>query len=129
VIRWARLMVAKLPELAYLFAIPNQGRAGGRRGRFWGARMAEEGLRAGVPDLMLPAARGGFHGLFIEMKRQAGSTVSAAQKEWHKALKEQGYEVVVARGAQEAIEAIRRYLSFEVSRTASRWPQIVCDPD
>lgn len=114
VIAWARIAVSRWPELELLFAIPNQGRHGGRRGRFWGARMAEEGLRGGVPDLMLPVARGGFHGLFVELKRTVGGRVNPRQAAWHEMLREAGYQVVVARGAKEAIAEVERYLWLSV---------------
>ena len=100
-----------LPE-AVLFAVPN----GGRRDVITAARLKAEGVRAGVPDVMLAVARGGYHGLFLELKRRsnAGSAkgrVSTSQKDVHEKLTEQGYRVVVAHGAQEAINAICDYLS------------------
>jgi len=119
VVAWARTMEPKWPELALLFAIPNQGRAGGRQGARWGARMAEEGLRAGLPDLMLPAARqrplpqsGSFHGVFVEMKRSVGGQLSPAQKQWLGALEAAGYFCVVAPGAAVAIRALECYLAL-----------------
>lgn len=47
-----------------IFAIPN----GGKRDAREAAHMKRQGVRAGVPDLCVPVARGGFHGLYIEMK-------------------------------------------------------------
>ena len=44
--------------------IPNEG----KRSTAYGARMKRIGLRSGFPDLFFPVARGGFHGLFVEMK-------------------------------------------------------------
>ena len=94
------------PELNLLYHIPNEG----KRSVKTGARMKAEGLKKGVPDVCLPVARGGCHGLYIELKRQRGGTVSELQKEWITALTEQGYKAVVCRGADEAIKVIKEYL-------------------
>ena len=99
-IAWAKSM--DLP----LFAIPN----GGLRNRLVAAKMKREGVRAGIPDLFLPCASRGAHGLFIEMKREKGGRTSAAQKEWIARLRDAGYAVEVCRGFDEARKAIERYL-------------------
>ena len=57
--RWASLVSLRLPELRLLFAVPN----GGHRHRAVAARLKDEGVKAGVPDLFLPVPRGAFHGL------------------------------------------------------------------
>jgi hypothetical protein len=59
---------------------------------------------------MLPVARGGYHGLFIEMKRQKGGTVSPTQRDWIEYLLAQGYQAVVCRGFDAAREVIEQYL-------------------
>ena len=50
--------------LRWLHAIPN----GGARGRAQASRLKAEGVKSGVADLMLPVARRGYHGFYIEMK-------------------------------------------------------------
>ena len=72
---WARVMTSQIPELRLLFHIPN----GGYRNKITAARMAREGVKAGVPDLFLPVSRYGKHGLFIEMKRKKGGRVRDEQ--------------------------------------------------
>ena len=47
-----------------IFAIPN----GGARNVVTAAKLKAEGVLAGVPDLCVPMARCGFHGLYIELK-------------------------------------------------------------
>ena len=89
-----------------LFAIPN----GSYKSRAAASSFKKEGLRAGVPDLFLPVARKGYHGLFIEMKRLKGSVTSKEQKSWHEYLNGQGYLCVVCKGAQSAIDIIDDYM-------------------
>lgn len=71
------------------------------------------GVVAGVPDLCITIARGGFHGLYIEMKRKSGGVLSDAQKYWISKLREQGYRVEVCKGADEAIQTTTEYLNNE----------------
>lgn len=106
VIQWARANRHLYKELELLHHIPN----GGKRGEREAARLKAQGVKAGVPDLCLPVPRGGYHGLYIEMKRREHGTVSEHQKKWLKALHEQGYCVSVCRGADEAIRLIEMYL-------------------
>lgn len=61
---WATIAAGKYPALNLLFHIPNEG----KRSPWTGARMRSEGLKSGVPDLCLPVARSGYHGLYIELK-------------------------------------------------------------
>ena len=105
-IQWANLNLKKYPELKLLFAIPN----GGQRNAVTGARLKEEGVRAGVPDLLLPVAKGGYNSLFIEMKRRMGGIVSPQQRKWIKALREAGNKVEVCAGFIAARDEIINYL-------------------
>lgn len=104
--QWARAEAGKHPELALMYHIPNEG----KRSRTGGQRAVAEGLKSGVPDICLPVARGGAHGLYIEMKRQQGSYATKKQREWIEALREQGYRAEVCRGFDEASELILAYL-------------------
>lgn len=105
---WARKAEGRFPELRLMFAVPN----GGARNVVTGKRLKEEGVKRGVPDVWLPVARGGFHGLVIEMKAGKGRP-SPEQKEWLAALNEQGYLALVCVGFHAAKEAIEGYLQRE----------------
>lgn len=114
VFQWAKLATVRFPDLRWLFAIPN----GGHRHIAVASRMQAEGMRAGVPDMCLPVARHGFHGLFIELKRsgarpkRAGKgPVSDVQLEWLDGLAENGYLAQVCYGSAEAIEMLSYYVS------------------
>lgn len=90
-----------------IFAIPN----GGARHIVTAKRLRAEGVRPGVPDLMLPVARGGFHGLFLELKRRKGGHTSPEQETEIAQLRNEGYLVAVCYGADEAWQAIVAYLA------------------
>lgn len=104
--QWARMASGAHPELRLMYKIPNEG----KRTRAGGGRMLAEGLKKGVPDICLPVARGGCHGLYIELKRTRDSRVTQEQLEWIDALKDQGYAAAVCRGCDEAITLIVDYL-------------------
>lgn len=103
---WANLSKGKYPELELMYHIPN----GGYRNPGGGAKLKKEGVKAGVPDICLPVARNGFHGLYIELKRQKGGRVQENQKRWLEALQEQGYYTCVCKGADEARKVLEEYL-------------------
>lgn len=94
------------PALNMLFAIPN----GGHRMKAAAGKMKAEGQKAGVPDIFLAYPVGRYHGLFLELKRKVGGRLEPEQKQWLKALQENGYAVAVARGAEEAESYIFRYI-------------------
>lgn len=108
--KWAEIASMRWPELETMFHIPN----GGKRGAIEAARFKAQGVRAGVPDIFLPAPRGRYHGLFIELKRQTGGRVSEAQREMIQALRMRGYCVEVCKGYHEAADLIEKYLQNRV---------------
>ena len=103
---WSDWMATVMPELSLMYAIPN----GGHRSKQTGALLKAEGVKAGVPDICLPVPRGDKHGLYIEMKRRMGGSVSAEQLKWLEALMRKGYECHVCRGCEEARQVILDYL-------------------
>lgn len=126
VVTWATLARQQFPELALLFAIPN----GGHRNVVVARKLKAEGVRAGVPDLFLPVARGGYHGLFIEMKadglpiadcllpiapRKRKGVVSESQTSFITSLQAEGFKAVVCYGSAEAEAVLRGYLALPCS--------------
>lgn len=98
------------PELRWMFAIPN----GGYRTKATAGKMVAEGVKRGVPDLMLPLPTDKFHGLFIEMKF-GKNKMTPEQKEFFDYATQQGYCCRVAYSADEAMKIIDEYLGSEVS--------------
>lgn len=103
---WARNHVDRWPPLALLHAIPN----GGQRGKAQAARLKAEGVLAGIPDLFLPYALRGFHGLYIEMKVGANKP-SAEQRRVMGLLEAAGYICRVCWSAEEARQVLLWYLT------------------
>ena len=112
---WAAYMTPRYPELALMFAIPN----GGQRNAATGANLKAEGVKRGVPDLMLPVARRGWHGLFIEMKRpaskgkKAGSLSPEQRDFWHPRLTAEGYCVQTYWRFDDARRCVCWYLGID----------------
>lgn len=103
-VRWFRLAY---PHLHHnLFAVPN----GGYRTPATAAKIKAEGALPGVSDLILLTARGGYHGLLIEMKTDKGRQ-SEAQREWQRLIEADGYKYVVVRSIEEFIKVVEAYLN------------------
>ena len=103
-VRWFRLAY---PQHHHnLFAVPN----GGYRTPTTAAKIKAEGALPGVSDLILLIARGGYHGLLIEMKTDKGRQ-SEAQREWQRLIEADGYKYVVVRSIEEFIKVVNDYLN------------------
>ncbi len=105
--QWANLAQQQYPELKLMHHIPN----GGKRDVKTAINLKHEGVKAGVPDICLPVARGKFHGLYIELK-VGKNKPTPKQLEWIYALEQEGYAVKVCYGWLEARETIENYLSL-----------------
>lgn len=105
--QWAAVQTARFPELQLLHHIPN----GGKRSAAEAAHFKALGVKPGVPDLFLPVARGGYHGLYIEMKAKGGR-LSAFQKKMIAALTEQGYACAVCFAWMDAARVIMAYMDM-----------------
>ena len=90
-------------------------------GIYTGIRQAvkakKTGYSRGFPDLQITEARGGWFGLFIEIKTDKGRA-TRVQKEWVKDLNERGYYAAICKGLDEIIDCIDKYLSKEQTKCA-----------
>lgn len=120
VVEWSMYSEGRWPELRWLYAVPNGAKLpfrtvtrGGRNFRVCpeAQKLKSEGLKAGVPDLCLPVARGQYHGLYIEMKAEDGDP-SSDQLLWLEALNGEGYMAALAYGAEQAISTLEAYLQL-----------------
>ncbi|MDR0620314.1 MAG: VRR-NUC domain-containing protein [Deltaproteobacteria bacterium] len=96
------------PKILY-YAVPN----GGWRNKVVAVKLKAQGVRPGVPDMVIPVPRGGYHGLYIELKRAKGGQVSAYQKDWIENLREHGYRAEVCAGADAAMAVVVDYLGLD----------------
>lgn len=113
-IDWAKLHNIPLVQ------IPNEG----KRTRRQGAIMKKMGLTSGLPDLMLLEARGGFFGLFIEMKRNRRYRKSEMrtptwikQEQILQKLNKEGYKAVRVFGWEDGANILKSY--YDMPRTVS----------
>jgi hypothetical protein len=115
---WAAIEMhaGRYPELDRLFHIPNGGTRGAteRDRTIAGGKLKAEGVKPGVPDVFLPVARRGYHGLWIEMKKPSlkgtKNPTSEFQDQWIDGLKKNGYACFVAFSWIEARDGIVWYL-------------------
>ena len=87
------------------YAIPNAA----RRSMAQAAYLKAEGLRAGMPDVVIATARGGYHGMYLELKTQKGKLFES-QTEMLTRLANEGYASAVAYGLDDAIFLITKYV-------------------
>ncbi|RYZ22752.1 MAG: VRR-NUC domain-containing protein [Chitinophagaceae bacterium] len=106
----------RYPEIFELiFHVPN----GGHRVKAVAAKLKAQGVKAGIPDLVLPMARGGYFGLYIEFKATVEpAPVSTSQKDCLRRLNAQGYLAIVCRGHFDAMEQLRAYLMLPATVAA-----------
>ena len=107
----------RYPEVfANLHHTPN----GGYRGKAEAGRLKAQGTKAGIPDLQLTMARGGYFGLFIEFKATVKpAEVSLEQQACIGRLNDQGYLAVVCRGHFDAMECLRAYMALPKTEVAA----------
>jgi len=94
----------RLPEFA-LFAIPN----GAKRNIVTAVKLKAEGVKRGVPDLLLAVPNKHHHGLFIEMKANKNG-LSKEQREFFGHALTQGYQSAVCWDWLVAAQTIDEYL-------------------
>lgn len=94
----------KYPRVRYCASL------GGIRTSFKQAIKAKAtGYVKGFPDLQITEARGGYFGLFLEIKMEKRYPTKE-QKEWILDLTARGYKALIVKGLDKCIIAIDEYL-------------------
>lgn len=106
----AALLETQCPGLELMFHVPNEG----KRSVYSGAELKRAGLKKGVPDVMLPVARKGYHGLAIEMKAGKNKPTEE-QKKWLTGLAKEGWLCYVCRGYEAAATVLGDYMDIKIS--------------
>ena len=104
---WAKWQERRYPELRLMYHVPN----GGHRSKAEAGIFKAMGVKRGVPDVFLPAPRGIYHGLYIELKSSNG-VPSSDQRELLNSLQEAGYFVCVLNSLDKAISITEKYLNL-----------------
>lgn len=117
VVNYCRLLAAgihpdwpgvSMPALGYIRASLNGLRMKPRQV----TEMKASGMLVGEPDLFLSVARGGYAGLYVEMKTGGKrSNTSTDQKRVHTFLRSEGYLVTVHDSVVGAVSEIIAYMS------------------
>lgn len=106
-VTWFRLQYPA--DALMLFAVPN----GGGRSVVEASIMKAEGVTAGVADLLLLEARGGWGCLCLEMKtKKKGSKQRPSQKAWQTAAERAGNRYEVVRTLEEFQTIVGDYMGL-----------------
>lgn len=101
--QWWKLTYPAYPD--DLFHVPNE-----RSNRIQRMRLAAEGVLPGVSDYILAQGRGGYFGMYLELKAPKGK-VTPAQRAFAYRRTDTGYYAVFATGWEAASERIKWYMS------------------
>jgi len=103
VVEWAAYKKAEYPPLRVLYSQPNEGKR--NRWRGWKAM----GMKAGIPDLILPYPSGPYGSLYLELKAGAND-LTPDQHRMIQRLVQFGNAVDVAWTLDQAIYVLECYL-------------------
>lgn len=94
----------------HIYHVPN----GGVRSWKTAVEMKKQGTKSGVSDLPVRQARGGWHGLYLEMKATPprDAELADSQYDWLEDSEFEGYCPALARGFEEAKAVLREYASW-----------------
>lgn len=104
---WANWQKCRYPDLEMMHAIPN----GGHRHIGTARKLKAEGVKSGIPDVFLPAPRGQYHGMYLELK-VGKNQPTPNQRLWLNLLRDQGYYTCVVYNIEDTIKKILDYLKL-----------------
>ena len=105
------ILIARIRQFhpqTIVYAIPN----GGKRSPREAAKLKKEGVLPGIPDLCVAEPKGPWHGLYIEMKKTIGGSVSIEQTRIQAALRQRGYKSEVCEGVEAAYSVFLDYMGI-----------------
>ena len=103
-------LVAELERLEPGILMEINPAAGMKLDKRMAAKVKTLGYQAGTLDIFLPEYR-----VYIELKRQKGGSLSPEQKARIPRLEAAGYRVIVAKGAADAIDKLRKLGLFQLT--------------
>lgn len=96
-------------QLQYPFALYCATAGGVKTSYLQAVRLKATGYVKGIPDLLIFEPRGNFHGLMIELKKDAKSYATKEQKKWIEDLNSRGYSAHVCKSFEDAKNTIDNY--------------------
>ena len=113
-IRWLQVEKMRGTEVGelidHIYHVPN----GGVRSWKTAVNLKAQGAKAGVSDLPVRQARGGWHGLYLELKATPprDSDLAESQYDWLEGSEYEGYCPALALGFEEAKRVLTEYASW-----------------
>ena len=108
VFQWAKCREEQYPALNMMFAVPNAGKRSPAVANYYLA----EGLKSGVPDIILPVSyQFPYNGLVIEMK-DGKNKPTDKQKQWLEMFDQAGWRTEVCYSYDEAVSVLKDYLKI-----------------
>ncbi|MGM0703870.1 MAG: VRR-NUC domain-containing protein [Pseudomonadota bacterium] len=113
-ISWLRGEYMRGSQVGRLFPHVYHPPNGGVRSWKTAKALKDQGARAGVSDLVVRQARGGWHGLYLELKATPprDAELADSQQEWLTGSDEQGYCAALGLGVEQAKAVLREYASW-----------------
>lgn len=102
-VKWFKLKYPMFGKL--IFSVPN----GGTRNKREAVSLKEEGLLAGVSDLVIALPNKDNHGLFIEFKTPEGNQ-SPKQYEFMQSVRQQGYRYEIVRTFEQFVKVVNEQI-------------------
>lgn len=100
-------------EFKLLFHIPN----GGKRSKAQAGIFKAMGVKPGVSDYFYMQPRGGFHGLWLEVKTSTGD-LSRDQRLFLQLARQKGYAAIVTYGLEEMWEVLDHWANDRTDKLA-----------
>jgi hypothetical protein len=117
-IEWARTRIPIWPEIEYIYSVPNGAKLpykktrGGKRYSREANWLLKEGMLPGVSDIVVPAPRGVYHSLYLELK--VGYNKPTEKQLWFlNGVSQFGFATAVAWGFEQAKEIITAYMQLQ----------------
>jgi hypothetical protein len=113
-ITWKNTLVRIYPSLEWFHAVPNGGKRDSREAQ----GLKGQGVTAGILDLALDVARGGFHGFKLELKKPGGKCAkpSKEQEKYIEFVTAEGYFCAVSNDFVECKSLVLDYLEGRLVR-------------
>jgi hypothetical protein len=104
---WCERHDARIPELKFIFAIPN----GVKLSIGQAVKLKKSGVKRGVVDVFVSVPAHGYHGYYFDFKI-TGNTLSTEQSSWLASMQGYGYKTGTHYTWFSAAAAVLEYLGF-----------------